>query len=163
IVPEDVARQYGVIAAQRSGRRLVVATADPLNVVALDDLRRATGLDVDFRIGPAGAIQDAIEKCYRRAPAPPPTGEGLDDTLDMDLVLSMEPTAITPTESTVDVHQLQSQPDDPHAVRLVNHVLGRAVLDGATDIHVEPHDEQTRVRYRIDGLLFDLLEIPRQL
>ena len=55
LVPEEVARQYGVIASQRSGRKLIVATADPLNVMALDDLRRATGLDVDFRIGPASA------------------------------------------------------------------------------------------------------------
>src|SRR5262245_11883806 len=121
LVPEAVARQYGVIAAQRSGRRLVVATADPLNVVALDDLRRATGLEVDFRIGPASAIQDAIEKCYRRAPAPP-TGEGLDDTLDMDLGLSVELTATTPSESTVDIRQLQSQTDDPRVVRVVQYV-----------------------------------------
>src|SRR5215475_15164970 len=78
LVPEEVARQYGVIATQRSGRRLVVATADPLNVMALDDLRRATGLDVDFRIGPASAIQDAIEMCYRKASAPPLSGQGLD-------------------------------------------------------------------------------------
>src|SRR5262245_60434164 len=55
LVPEEVARQHGVIAAERHGRGLVVATADPLNVGALDDLRRATGLDVDFRIGAAGA------------------------------------------------------------------------------------------------------------
>jgi type IV pilus assembly protein PilB len=163
LVPEEVARQYGVIAAQRSGRRLVVATADPLNVMALDDLRRATGLDVDFRIGPASAIQDAIEKCYRRDPEPPPTGEGLDDALKVDLGLSVEPTATTPSESTVDIRQLQSQIDDPRVVRVVNYVLGRAARDGASDIHVEPQDERTRVRYRIDGLLFDLLEIPRQL
>src|SRR5215475_758904 len=159
LVPEEVARQYGVIAAQRSGRRLVVATADPLNVMALDDLRRATGLDVDFRIGPASAIQ----VCYRKISAPPFIGEGLDAALAMDLSLSVEPTATTPSESTVEIHQLQSQTDDPRVVRVVNHVLGRAALDGASDIHVEPHDDRTRVRYRIDGLLFDLLEIPRQL
>jgi type IV pilus assembly protein PilB len=63
----------------------------------------------------------------------------------------------------VDIKQLQSQADDPPVVRVVNYVLGRAALDGASDIHVEPHDDRTRVRYRIDGLLFDLLEIPRQL
>src|SRR5215813_413412 len=114
LVPEEVARQYGVIATQRSGRRLVVATADPLNVMALDDLRRATGLDVDFRIGPAGAIQDAIDMCYRRISAPPLIGEGLDAALAMDLSLSAEPTATTPSESTVEIHQLQSQTDDPH-------------------------------------------------
>ena len=163
LVPEEVARQYGVIATQRSGRRLVVATADPLNVMALDDLRRATGLDVDFRIGPAGAIQDAIDRSYRRTTIAPAPGEGLDDALKMDLGLSVGPTAATPSESTVDIRQLQSQADDPPVVRVVNYVLGRAALDGASDIHVEPHDDRTRVRYRIDGLLFDLLEIPRQL
>jgi GSPII_E N-terminal domain. len=68
LVPEEVARQYGVIAAQRSGRKLIVATADPLNVMAMDDLRRATGLDVDFRIGPASAIQEPS----RRPTAAPP-------------------------------------------------------------------------------------------
>ena len=163
LVPEEVARQYGVIAAQRSGRRLIVATADPLNVMALDDLRRATGLDVDFRIGPAGAIQDAIDRSYRRTTIAPAPGEGLDDALKMDLGLSVGPVAASPSESTVDIRQLQSQADDPPVVRVVNYVLGRAALDGASDIHVEPHDDRTRVRYRIDGLLFDLLEIPRQL
>jgi type IV pilus assembly protein PilB len=161
LVPEEVARQYGVIAAQRSGRKLIVATADPLNVMALDDLRRATGLDVDFRIGPAGAIQDAIDKTYRKVTAVPAPGEGLDDALKMDLGLSVAQT--TSSESTVDIRQLQSQADDPPVVRVVNYVLGRAALDGASDIHVEPGDDRTRVRYRIDGLLFDLLEIPRQL
>jgi len=162
LVPEEVARQYGVIAAQRSGRKLIVATADPLNVMALDDLRRATGLDVDFRIGPAGAIQDAIDKTYRKVTTAHATGEGLDEALKIDLGLSVGPTVPQP-ETTVDIRQLQSQADDPPVVRVGNYVLGRATLDGASDIHVEPHDDRTRVRYRIDGLLFDLLEIPRQL
>src|SRR5712691_9782565 len=90
LVPEEVARQYGVIASQRSGRKLIVATADPLNVMAIDDLRRATGLEVDFRIGPASAIQEAIEKTYRRVQAV--GSEGLDDALKMDLGLNVGPT-----------------------------------------------------------------------
>ena len=93
------------------------------------------------------------------SPAP---GEGLDDALKMDLGLSVAQVT-APSESTVDIRQLQSQADDPPVVRVVNYVLGRAALDGASDIHVEPDDDRTRVRYRIDGLLFDLLEIPRQL
>ena len=161
LVPEEVARQYGVIASQRSGRKLVVATADPLNVMALDDLRRATGLDVDFRIGPAGAIQEAIEKTYRKVVSATVSNEGLDDALKVDLGLNVS--AATQQESAIDLRQLQSQADDPPVVRVVNYVLGRAALDGASDVHVEPHDDRTRVRYRIDGLLFDLLEVPRQL
>jgi type IV pilus assembly protein PilB len=163
LVPEEVARQYGVIASQRSGRKLIVATADPLNVMALDDLRRATGLDVDFRIGPAGAIQEAIEKTYRKVTSAAVANEGLDDALKVDLGLNVGPSAAAQAESAIDLRQLQSQADDPPVVRVVNYVLGRAALDGASDVHVEPHDDRTRVRYRIDGLLFDLLEVPRQL
>ena len=162
LVPEEVARQYGVIASQRSGRKLIVATADPLNVMALDDLRRATGLDVDFRIGPAGAIQEAIEKTYRKVSSAAAASEGLDDALKVDLGINVGPTTAQ-AETAIDLRQLQSQADDPPVVRVVNYVLGRAALDGASDVHVEPHDDRTRVRYRIDGLLFDLLEIPRQL
>jgi len=161
LVSEEVARQYGVIAAERSGRRLIVATADPLNVMAMDDLRRATGLEVDFRIGPASAIQEAIEKTYRKV-TKVVTSEGLDDALKVDLGLNVGPVA-SAAEGVVDIKQLQTQADDPPVVRVVNYLLGRAALDGASDIHVEPHDDRTRVRYRIDGLLFDLLEIPRQL
>jgi len=157
LIPEEVARQHRVIAAERNGRRLIVATADPLNVVAIDDLRRATGLDVDFRIGPGAAIQEAIERTYRRMIST----EGIDEALRQDLGLSvgLNPAA----EEAVDVKQLRTQADDPPVVKVVNYVLGRAAGDNASDIHVEPHEDRTRVRYRVDGLLFDLLEIPRAL
>ena len=165
LVPEEVARQYGVIASQRSGRKLVVATADPLNVMALDDLRLATGLDVDFCIGPAGTIQEAIEKMYRKMGAATIGNEGLEDELKVDLGLAVDPSAasMAMAEGVIDIRQLQSQADEPPVVRIVNYVLGRAALDGASDVHVEPGEDRTKVRYRIDGLLFNLLEVPRQL
>jgi len=65
ILPEETARLNMVIAVERSARQLVVATADPLNVLALDEVRRVTGLDVDFRIAPEAAIQTAIQHHYR--------------------------------------------------------------------------------------------------
>jgi type IV pilus assembly protein PilB len=157
LVPEEVARQHGVIAAHRQGRKLIVATADPLNVVALDDLRRATGLEVDFKIGPGSAIQEAIEKMYRRMVST----EGIDEALRNDLGLNLNITATA--ELTEDLKTLRTQADDPPVVRVVNYILTRAAMDGASDIHVEAHEDRTRVRYRIDGLLFDLLEVPRQL
>ena len=157
LIPEEVARQHRVIAAERNGRRLIVATADPLNVVAIDDLRRATGLEIDFRIGPGGAIQEAIERTYRRMIST----EGIDEALRQDLGLSVGLSAAA--EEAVDIKQLRTQADDPPVVKVVNYVLGRAASDNASDIHVEPHDDRTRVRYRVDGLLFDLLEVPRSL
>jgi type IV pilus assembly protein PilB len=157
LIPEEVARQHRVIAAERNGRRLIVATADPLNVVAIDDLRRATGLEIDFRIGPGGAIQEAIDRTYRRMIST----EGIDEALRQDLGLSVG--LSTAAEEAVDIKQLRTQADDPPVVKVVNYVLGRAASDNASDIHVEPHDDRTRVRYRVDGLLFDLLEVPRSL
>src|SRR5262249_28190830 len=158
LVPEEVARQYRIIAAERRGRRLVVATADPLNVVALDDLRRATGLEIDFKIGPGWPTQDAIPRTYRRMIS----REGIDDALREDLGLNVGGGAITAEES-VDIQQLRTQAADPPVVKVVNYVLSRAAADGASDVHVEAYEDRTRVRYRIDGLLFDLLEIPRKL
>jgi type IV pilus assembly protein PilB len=157
LIPEEVARQHRVIAAERNGRRLIVATADPLNVVAIDDLRRATGLEIDFRIGPGSAIQEAIDRTYRRMIST----EGIDEALRQDLGLSVGLSAAA--EETVDIKQLRTQADDPPVVKVVNYVLGRAAGDNASDIHVEPHEDRTRVRYRVDGLLFDLLEVPRSL
>ncbi len=157
LVPEEVARQHGVIAAHRQGRKLIVATADPLNVVALDDLRRATGLEVDFKIGPGSAIQEAIEKMYRRMVST----EGIDEALRNDLGINLTTTATA--ELAEDLKTLRTQADDPPVVRVVNYILTRAAMDGASDIHVEAQEDRTRVRYRIDGLLFDLLEVPRQL
>jgi type IV pilus assembly protein PilB len=160
-VPEDVARQHGVIAIELEGRRLIVATADPLNVVALDDLRRATGLDVDFKIGPASAIQEAIERCYKVN-----GGSGVDEALRQDLGISVvddAPITTSSVDDLIDLKQLRTQADDPPVVKVVNYLLSRAAADNASDIHVEAYEDRTRIRYRIDGLLFDLLEIPRQL
>jgi type IV pilus assembly protein PilB len=157
LVPEEAARQYRIIAAERHGRKLIVATADPLNVVALDDLRRATGLEVDFKIGSGRAIQQAIDRTYRRVKVI----EGLDEALRQDLGLSVG--AVGAPEESVDLQQLRTQAADPPVVKVVNYLLSRAAADGASDIHVEAHDDRTRVRYRIDGLLFDLLEVPRTL
>ena len=157
LVPEEVARQYRIIAAERHGKKLIVATADPLNVVALDDLRRATGLEVDFKIGPGQAIQGAIDKTYRRMVS----AEGIDDALRQDLGLSAGSGAAA--DESIDLQELRTQAADPPVVKVVNYVLSRAAADGASDIHVEAYEDRTRVRYRIDGLLFDLLEVPRSL
>src|SRR5574341_2550634 len=157
LVPEEVARQYQIIAAERHGRKLIVATADPLNVVELEDLRRATGLEVDFKIGPGRAIREAIEKTYRRMIST----EGINEALRQDLGLSVG--AAVTVEDSVDIQQLRTQAADPPVVKVVNYVLSRAAADGASDIHVEAYEDRTCVRYRIDGLLFDLLEVPRSL
>src|SRR2546428_2613583 len=145
-----------VVAVERSARQLVVATADPLNVLALDEVRRVTGLDVDFRIAPAAAIQTVIQRHYRAL-----STERDDETVRQELGLTV--LSATGAEDAVDLKQLRTQADDPPVVKLVNYVLTRAASDGASDIHVEPFEDRTIIRCRIDGLLYELLEVPRQL
>src|SRR5256712_4145780 len=98
ILPEETARLNMIIAVERSARQLVVATADPLNVLALDEVRRVTRLDVDFRIAPRAAIQTAIQRHY-----PAVSVERDDDSMRQDPGLT--PVPHLGTEDTVDIHQ----------------------------------------------------------
>jgi type IV pilus assembly protein PilB len=156
ILPEETARQNTVIAVERTARRLIVAMADPLNVLAIDEVRRITGLEVDFRIATAAAIESAIQRYYR-----PTSSDAVEEVLRQDLGLTVVST--TRAEDPVDIKQLRTEADDPPVVKLVNHVLTRAATDGASDIHIEPYEDRTSIRYRVDGLLYDLLEAPRHL
>jgi type IV pilus assembly protein PilB len=157
ILPEETARQNSVIAIERTARRLIIATADPVNVLALDEVRRVTGLDVDFRIATAAAIESAIQRHYRGSSV-----AAVEEELRQDLGFTLVSTTGA-DEPTVDVKQLRTEADDPPVVKLVNHLLTRAASDGASDIHIEPYDNRTCIRYRIDGLLYDLIEVPRKL
>src|SRR3989441_19903 len=112
ILPEETARLNMVIAVERSARQLVVAIADPLNVLALDEVRRVTGLDVDFRIAPAAAIQTAIQRHYRGL-----TTERDDETVRQDLGLTVVPAVGEGAEDAVDLKQLRTQADDPPGVK----------------------------------------------
>jgi type IV pilus assembly protein PilB len=157
VIPSEIARQHTIVAVARHARQLVVATPDPLNFLALDDVRRVTGLEVDFKIGPPTAIQEAIDRCYRHL-----SRQSVDEALRQDLGLNTV-SQVGVTDESVDVKQLRTQADDPPVVKLVNYVLSRAAADGASDIHVEAYEDKTQIRYRIDGLLYELLEVPRQL
>ena len=141
-------------------RRLIVATADPLNVVAIDDLRRATGLEIDFAIGPGSAIQEAIERTYRRMIST----EGIDEALRQDLGLSVRPAA--GRHGGGGSSAASHQADDPPVVKVVNYVLG----PGGRERHRLRHSRgaargsDTRVALSNQtGCLFDLLEVRRSL
>jgi type IV pilus assembly protein PilB len=157
VLPAEVARQHTIIAVERMARKLVIALADPLNFVALDDVRRVTGLEVDFKIGPPTAILETIERAYRTL-----SRQGVEEALRQDFGLNLV-SQIGAGDDAVDLKQLRTQADDPPVVKLVNYVLSRAAADGASDIHVEAFEDKTQIRYRIDGLLYELLEVPRQL
>jgi type IV pilus assembly protein PilB len=137
------ARRYQTIPVSFLGEQtLLVATADPANVLALDDIAMATGYEV------------------RRAVASPEDIEGLIGQLSRlgDAVEELED-----VEDAAEVIELRDQADEAPVVKLVHSVIADAVRRGASDIHFEPRASDMRVRYRIDGVVMDTTTVPRQL
>ncbi|MBI3628656.1 MAG: type II secretion system ATPase GspE, partial [Candidatus Rokubacteria bacterium] len=128
---------------------LTVATSDPLNPVITDDLRQATGLQVRIVVSPLDAITDAIDRAYEGAATPlQRIVEGMDDD--------------RAAEGDEDVNHLRDMAFEAPVVRLVNLVIENALSSEASDIHIEPFEDSLRVRYRIDGVLYDQESQPRR-
>ncbi|MGH7388566.1 MAG: type II secretion system ATPase GspE [Candidatus Rokuibacteriota bacterium] len=143
-------RQYVVCPVGVEAGVLTIATADPLNTIVVDDLRQSTGLKVRVAVSPPDAILEAIERTYLDGVTPlQRIVEGMED----------EPGS----EDPEDVNQLRDMAFEAPVVRLVNLIVEGAIGAGASDVHVEPFEDTLRVRYRIDGLLFEQESPPRQL
>ncbi|AEG61323.1 GspE/PulE family protein [Desulforamulus ruminis] len=147
-LPESLIRRHGVIPVSRDGNRMIVAMFDPLNVVALDDIRLATGYEVDPVIASQTEIDAAIHKVF-----------GL--SFIQDAFGSPEKEESNSLTSPTLNFGEDSSLDDSPVVRLVNMLIRQAVNERASDIHIEPLKEQVRVRFRIDGLLHENNVLPR--
>ena len=145
-------RQYVACPIAVEGSGITVATADPTNPVLLDDLRQSLGLTVRFCIAPADAILEAIERTY---------GSGSSSALQK-IVEGIGP-AEGEGDSEEDVGHLRDMAFEAPVVRLANLLIEGAVNAGASDIHIEPFEDSLRVRYRIDGILYDQESPPRRL
>src|ERR1041384_238311 len=143
-------RQYAVCPVSVDGNVLTVATADPLNPIVVDDLRQSTGLNVRLVVSPAEAIIDAIDRTYEGTATPlQRIVEGIDDE--------------GAAEGEEDVSHLRDMAFEAPVVRLVNLLIEGAISAGASDIHIEPFEDTLRIRYRIDGILYDQETPPRRL
>ncbi len=150
-IPEKVARRLEVVplSVDRAKNKITVAVSDPFNILALDEIRMITGMDLDLTIATLSDVKRAIETFY-----------AVRSSIDRALVEVVEEEKaefdLSKVEGTVSI-------DDAPVVKLVNTILGQAVDAGASDVHVEPFEAETRVRYRIDGVLFDMLTFPKHL
>jgi type IV pilus assembly protein PilB len=146
LLPEQYARRYEALPVRFVSDGLVlVAVADPTNVVASDDLRLALGLNVRLAVASAPAIASAIGSCYR-------------NEFDIDLYVGEE-TADIP----IDADDISDAGTSAPAIELVNGLVSRAIDDGASDLHVEPQAHEVVVRARIDGVMRPITTIPRNL
>ncbi len=154
LIPEDVAQKYQVIPVSRTGSTLVVAMADPSNIFAIDDIKFLTGYNVEPLVASDAAVKAAIESLYETSDM------GLEGVLTEFDDEEME---IVREEDDVDLSDLKKAVEDAPVVKLVNLILTDAIKKGASDIHIEPYEKSFRVRYRIDGVLMEVMKPPMKL
>jgi type IV pilus assembly protein PilB len=150
IIPETMARRHQVIPLFKKDRALILAMVDPLNVFAIDDLRHATGMEIQPAVSSETEVMKAIDRFY-----------GGTSTMEEAVKeADVQGYGVMPEDQVID---LQRVGDDTPMIKLVNTVITQAVREGASDIHIEPDAEVLRIRYRVDGILREVMTPPRNL
>jgi type IV pilus assembly protein PilB len=147
LVPELLARRHQAIPLYKKGAALTLAMVDPLNVVALDDIGRATGLEIQPVVATEQDVMRAIERQY-----------GMSSTIQ-EAVKNLEPLEVD-EPSAADAERLA---EDTPVVKFVTTIITQAVHEGASDIHIEPDMDVLRVRHRVDGILQEVTTAPKGL
>lgn len=165
-VPRDTALKYNLIPINKTGSTLVLAMSDPSNIFAVDDLKFATGNNIEVVVASERAIKKAIDFYYgteeqweNKGKDREPDGHDIDQMMHAleDYVVELG------QESSMDDMDLERASEEAPVVKLVNHILFDSVRKGASDIHIEPYEKDYRIRYRIDGVLYDVMHPPAQL
>jgi type IV pilus assembly protein PilB len=153
LIPKEVVLKHQIIPVNRTGATLIVAMADPSNIFAIDDIKFLTGYNVEVVVASEQAIEGAVEKYYTS-----------NVTFD-DVMLDFDDEDVDVIDADQDMNELdlEKSAGDAPVIKLVNLILLDAIRKGASDIHVEPFEKQLRVRYRIDGMLYEVMKPPVKL
>lgn len=156
LIPSDVAQKYQIMPINRTGATITIAMVDPSNVFAIDDVKFMTGYNVEPVVATEAGIKNAIAKYYSLTSAI----EKVMTSLEID---DKAVGVIHEEEDKVDVAKLKAEVEEAPVVKLVNLILTDAVQKGASDIHIEAYEKAFRVRYRIDGSLYEVMSPPMKL
>ena len=185
LIPPETAHKYQIVPLSRAGATLTIAMTDPTNVFAMDDIKFMTGYNVEPVVASEIAVADAIVKYYPGAvpgPGGPSGAKGKAQAEQAPVIVPSGPSTLemaskgleelqATLEDAADVEVLEElqeisadalarQGEEAPVVRLVNVVLMSAIQKGASDIHIEPYEKELRVRYRIDGILYNIMSPP---
>ncbi|MEW5853608.1 MAG: type IV-A pilus assembly ATPase PilB [Myxococcota bacterium] len=167
LIPKEVAEKHQVIPVNRAGASLIVAMSDPSNIFAIDDIKFLTGYNIEVVVASEGAIKSAIERYYSAAAAAAAAGGGdLPPGMSAEEILSEfddKEVSVAEAEAELNAVDLENQAGDAPVVKLVNLILVDAIKKKASDIHIEPYEKDFRVRYRIDGMLYEVMKPPLKL
>jgi type IV pilus assembly protein PilB len=156
LVPSEVAESNVLIPVRRKDNQLMVAMSDPLDLLAMDDIRFRTGLEVKACVSTESDLRAAIDRCYK-----------VEDAVDDILKLSTDLSDLEIVKESDDESQapqvLQQMSQTAPIVKLVSTIIMDAIRRRATDIHLTPHETFVQVRYRIDGNLQDTLKLPKRI
>jgi len=152
IVPKEVAQKHRCIPINRAGASLIVAMSDPSNIYAIDDLKFITGYNIEVVVASEAAVEEAFQRYYERV-SYEEVMEGFDE----------EEIDFSEESEDVNVVDLEKASGEAPVVRLVNMILINAIKKGSSDIHIEPYEKKMRVRYRIDGVLYEEMNPPLRL
>ncbi len=153
IIPPEVVQKYQLLPVNRAGATLIVAVSDPSNLFAIEDIKFMTGYNIEMVVASERDIKNSIDKYYDQSAS-------LADVMsDMDV----EDFEIVDDAEQIDVGSLERATEDAPVVKMVNAILQDAIRKKASDIHVEPYEKLFRVRYRIDGVLYEVMKPPLKL
>jgi type IV pilus assembly protein PilB len=158
LIPADVARKYNILPVNKTGATITIAMADPTNVFAMDDIKFMTGYNVEPVVASELGIKAAIDNYY-----------GTTSSLELKKVMEDLQTQenadleVLEEDEELDVEALAEGAEEAPVVKLVNLILTDAIKRGASDIHIEPYEKEFRVRFRIDGILYEIMNPPLKL
>jgi len=158
IIPGDIARKYTILPVSKAGATVTLAMIDPTNVFAMDDVKFMTGYRVEPVVASEAQIRIAIDQHYGSTHALElkKVMEEVTEDAETDLEVLEE-------EQDLDLDTLEEESETAPVVKLVNIILTDAIKRGASDIHIEPYEKDFRVRYRIDGVLYEMMHPPLKL
>ena len=174
LVPSETAQKYQIIPLSRSGATLTIAMTDPTNVFAMDDIKFMTGYNVEPVVASETAVVEAIQKYYGKAFGPNGSGNGAASSTpgssaleaaskaleEMPVVTDAGDVEVLEEFEEISAEALAKQGEEAPVIKLVNVILMSAIQKGASDIHIEPYEKELRVRYRIDGILYNIMQPP---
>ena len=169
LVPVETAQKYQVLPLSRSGATLTIAMTDPTNVFAMDDIKFMTGYNIEPVVASESSVLGAIGKYYGLGSrnngnnGQPSALDFANQAMqDLPLVDASDVEVLEELEE-ISVEALARQGEEAPVIRLVNVMLMSAISRGASDIHIEPYEKELRVRYRIDGVLYNIMAPPLKL
>ncbi|MGV3618784.1 MAG: GspE/PulE family protein [Fimbriimonas sp.] len=179
VVPERLVKQHSALPVKKDGTNLYVAMSNPSNIVAIDDIKLASHCRVIPVVAVPGALDDAIRKYYpgggsggdttpspaagaaaAAAATPVPAGQGIADIRNAIALAGATRRSEDDVDTDADAEKMAEQAP---IIKLANALIQQAIVDRASDIHVEPQQRAVRVRYRVDGVLQEAMTVPRNL